>query len=481
MRTNEIKHRAVRSIIALQGRTVFLQAISLVSFFLLGIFLSPKALGIFISVSALMRIFSLFTDLGLGAALVQKNEEIEEEDLKTTFTVQEFLVIVAVGIGILLTPLVSRFVGVDQSGVVLYQVLLLTLFISSLKAIPSILLERRLDFERQVVPQIFESLTFNLIVVALAYKGFEVASYSWAILVSALIGLPIYYYLAPWKVGLGISPGRIRRLISFGLAYQGKNVLAVVKDDLLTFFLSGLVGTAGIGFWGWAQRWAYSPFRLVVDSVTKVTFPAYARIQHQRQLLRSGIERSLFVVSAVLFPILAMAAILLPKLILLVPRYEKWQPALLSFYFLAAGAAVSALSNILVNALDATGRVKTTLGLMVMWVILTWGLTVPFVLWFGFSGIAIASFAVTLTIVLTIYLVNKVVRFSFLGSIWKPAGASVLTAGVVLAALPFLPVSFPAVILLSALGGIIYLGLLILLAKKELAAYLKIIREAYQR
>ena len=366
MEPTEIGHKTIRSIIALTSRTIFLQGISFIAFFLLGIFLSPSAVGVFIAVSALLRIFSLFTDLGLGAALVQKKEELDSEDLRTTFTVQEILVAMVVAIGFLLTSKIAGFAHLDHDGTFLYQVLLVTLFISSLKAIPSILLERKLAFEIQVIPQIIESLVFNFLVVVLAYKGFGVAAYSWSILVSALIGLPIYYLVSPWKVGFGMSTLRAKKLFSYGIAYQAKSFLSVFKDDLLTVFLSNLVGTSGIGYWGWAQRWSYSSFRFLVDSVTKVTFPAYSRVQHEHELLRKGIEKSLFAISSTLFPILTIMAVLIGRLIFLLPQYAKWQPALMSFYFLSLGAAVSGVSNILVNALDATGRVKTTLGLMIV-------------------------------------------------------------------------------------------------------------------
>ncbi len=481
MELEEVKNKAIRGIIALGGRTVFLQATNLIAFFLLGIFLSPGAVGIFIAVSALTRIFTLFTDVGLGAALIQKKESLDKDDLATTFTIQALLVGLVVVAGFFLTPFVSSFANLDKDGIFLYQVLLLTLFISSLKAVPSILLERKLAFEKQVIPQIVEALVFNILVVVLAYKGFGVASYSWAILSSALVGLPIYYLVSPWRVSLGISWPKTKQLLSYGLAYQGKNVLAVIKDDLLTFFLVRQVGTTGLGYWGWAQRWAYSPFRLIVDSVTKVTFPAYSRIQHEREVLKVGIERSLLAISFVLFPILTTIAFLIGPLIQVIPRYSKWEPALPSFYLLCAGAAISALSNVLVNTLDATGRVKTTLSLMLVWIVLTWGLTVSLVAKIGFSGIALASFLVTLTIFLTIYLVNRVVRFRFWGSIYKPAVGCLFMAVTLFLEAAILAPGLGTLVVSGAVGGIIYLLVLFLIARQELLVNIRLVWRAYQK
>lgn len=479
MKPEDVKSRTIRSTVALVGRTVFLQAVSLVALFFLGMFLTPAAVGVFIIVSAVMRVFTLATDLGLGAALIQKDRDIDQADLTTVFTLQEILVLIIIAVGFILTPVVSAYSQLTTDGIFLYHVLLFTIFISSLKAIPSILLERKLAFETQVIPQIAEALVFNVVVVVFAARGLEVAAYSWAVLSSALIGLPIYYLLSPWRVSVGISTDRARHLFSYGIFYQGKNILALIKDDLLTFFLSGLVGSAGIGYWGWWQRWAYAPYRLVVDSVTKVTFPAYARIQSETARLRSGIERSLFMVSIVMFPILALMAVLASRAVLLLPKYAKWSPGLPSFYFLCAGAAISAISGILVNSLDATGRVKTTLALMVMWIVLLWGSTLILVGRFGFTGIAAASFLVSLTIVLTIYLVKRVVAFSFLPNVLPATIGSALLVGTVLLANRFLPVTFLTLGLEVVIGATIYLSVVWILARHRLLENIQIIRDAY--
>lgn len=478
METEHIRNRTIRSIIALTGRTVFLQLVAFGAFFLLGIFLPPSALGIFIAVSALMRIFNFFTDLGFGAALIQKKEELEEADLKTAFTLQEIAVVFAIVLGLLATSKIKSYLGLDQQGVFLYYVLLFSLFLSSLKTIPSILLERHLAFERQIIPQIVEAIVFNIIVVVMAYKGFGVSAYSWAVLLSALVGLPIYYLISPWKVGLGIAANRARQLFSYGFLFQSKSILAVIKDDLLTLFLGGIVGTTGIGYWGWAQRWAYSPFRLIVDSATKVTFPTYSRLQHDSEALRKGIEKSLFSIATILFPVLTMASVLMSRLVTIIPKYSKWEPALPSFYFLCATAAISGLSSILVNALDATGRVKVTLGLMVMWIILTWISTIYFVGRFGFTGIAVASFVVSLTLIITIILVKRAINFSFVRQVF-PAVVGSIGAGVVTNYL--VQTSLFSIIVAGLFGMITYAGIIFLLARTEIKKNFRLVLEAYKK
>lgn len=481
MEHTELKNKAVRGIFALMSRSLFLQVANFVVLNVLAALLGRTNLGIFIAVSAVRDIFNLFIDVGLGAALVQKVEDITHEDLATTFVIQEILVAIVIVVGFLLSPYVGHALSLDASGIFLYQILLVTLLINSFKVIPSILLERKLEFEKQILPQLIENIVFDVIVVFLAWKNFGLSSYSYSIILSSIIGLIAYYLVSPWKPSLRISFPGARKLISFGLQYQGKGYLSVIKDQLLTLYLARSLGFADLGALGFAQRWAYSPYRFIVDSVTKVTFPAYARLQTHQQGLKTGIEKSLFGVSILLFPALVGIALGARLIVHIIPRLFQYQSSLPTLYIFCVQAAVSALSNVLINVLDATGRVKVTLGLMVFWIILTWGLTIVAVSRFGLIGVSSAQLLVSLTIVLTIYITKKVVNFNFLQNIYKPTIATLVMVVVSFLVANALPTNFLSMVSVLGLAGIIYVLVIYLLAKKEIVENLGHLKQIYSK
>ena len=57
---------------------------------------------------------------GLAASLIQKKEQITQEDLKTTFTIQQILVFSLVIIVVLGTSLIKKFYNLDQSSIYLF-------------------------------------------------------------------------------------------------------------------------------------------------------------------------------------------------------------------------------------------------------------------------------------------------------------------------------------------------------------------------
>lgn len=460
--------QSIQGVIALISRQFVLQLISTAAFLLISSVLLPIDIGIYTAVIAMQRIISFFTDFGLGAALIQKKESLTHNDLVTSFTIQAGITLFIFLIVFILKDQIVTYFKLSVQGERLLLALVFTIFISSLKTVPSILLERKIQFQKLVIPQIVESLVFNIVLIVLVLKGFRVDSYTYAFLISSIVGLPFYYYISPWKIGLGIDKKSLKHL-KFGLQFQAKNILATIKDDLLTVILTKFLSFTQIGYIGFAQKIAFITYRYIVDSVTKVTFSSYSRIQERKNIMRKAIEKSLFYVSSAMFPLIAGTIIVSPYIIQYFPKWQnKWEPALISIVFFSLNAAVSSLSGILVNTLDATGRVKTTLNLMVVWTILTWILTPVFIKLWGFNGVAIASFLVTTTIAYTVYLVKQIVDFNFFASIYKPFLATVIMGILVFSFSKIFVHNIITLFFIIMTGGILYLGCFYILAKKEM-------------
>ncbi len=93
-----VKERSVRGIVVLTGRTFFLQILGVIAVGFLAAYLGPFEWGVFAILNAVINFLNYFSDVGLAAALIQKKEHPTETDLRTTFFVQETLVLVIIGV-----------------------------------------------------------------------------------------------------------------------------------------------------------------------------------------------------------------------------------------------------------------------------------------------------------------------------------------------------------------------------------------------
>lgn len=463
-----IKKRSLTGVVALTSRTFILQIIAFAATFLLTIFLSPQIFGVFYVVSAIINFLGYFADIGLAAALIQKKEELTHEDLATTFTIQQILVGSAVTIAFIFSGWIANFYRLDATGLWLLRSLIVSFFLSSLTTIPSILLERKLAFNKLILPQILQTVGFYGVTVVLAWRGYGVTSFTWGVLVRALVGVVAMYIISPWKISLHISKDVARKLLKFGVPFQLNGFIALVKDDLLTVFLGKILPFAQVGYIGWAKKWAEVPLRLIMDSVIRVTFPAFARLQDSKEHLRAAIEKTLLGLSVTMFPITVGLLFFVQPLIGIIPKYAKWEPAIASFYLLTINAIIAGLTTPLTNALNAIGKIKVTLGLMVMWTTLTWLFTVTLIHFFGYYGVSIAFLAVSLTIVVVVKLVKQYVEFSFWKSIIWALVAALLQGVWYFGILRFVPHNLIWLIVSGATGVILYAGAVWVFERKRI-------------
>jgi len=416
----QVKKLAGRGITALISRTFLVQIISFAAAFILTIFLEPSVYGVFYLVSAVINFLSYFSDVGLAAALVQKKTQLDKDDLSTTFTVQQILVFFLLCLLFIFTPFIRSVYNLSSAGIYLLWALGISLFLSSLKTIPSILLERKIQFEKLIIPQIAETLVFNACAVYFAWQGFGLTSFTIAVLARGIVGLVLMYIVAPWRPALKISRASLSHLLKFGLPFQANTFLAVFKDDGMTILLGKIIGSEGLGFLGWGSRWAGLPLRIFMDNVTKVAFPTFARLQHDKQKLILAIEQTLKYLTLITFPVLIIMAFLAYPLILIIPRYTKWLPALFPLYIYLYNSAFASISTVLTNTLNALGQIKSTFKLMLVWTGLTWGLMPIFGIKYGYIGVAIAVGLIATSSVLTIFMVYREVRVNYLRALARP-------------------------------------------------------------
>ncbi|MDO8340578.1 MAG: oligosaccharide flippase family protein [Candidatus Woesebacteria bacterium] len=451
-----VKERSVRGVVILTGRTFLLQIIGLIAQFFLFAYLGGYEFGVFAIVSAIINFLVYFSDIGLAAALIQKKETPTDIDLKTTFFVQQTLIFIIIGIVFLLTPFFVQKYSLTHDGQILLYALSLSLILSSFKSIPSILLERKLEFVKLVFPQILEQIVYNVVLVILAMKGFGLKSFTVAVILRGLVGLVAIYALQPWKPGFAFSKSTLKGLFKFGIPFQINTFLATLKDDGMIIILGGIIGPVGIGIFSFAQKLARLPLTFFMDTVTRVTFPAFSRMQDHKTDLEKSVTRSIFFICLLVFPSLVGIIILAPILVRIVPRYNQWIPALVPLIFISINFLFAAATTQLTNLLNAIGKIKITFYLMIMWTVLTWAF-IPFLaIKYSVIGASVGYSLVGFSSVVAIIVAKKYVNFSVMNSMIKPIIGSFVMGITLLIIRRYLPLNINSMVTLALVGLIVY-------------------------
>ncbi len=416
---SDLKRKSLVSVLSLFFQSGYAAGLGLAANLVLTVLLTPKIFGIYFTVLSVIALLNYFSDIGLAASLIQK-KDLDEKDVSTTFTVQQILIISLVAIGFLLTGFVKSFYDFPEAGIYLYWALLSGFFISSLKTIPSVFLERSVQFQKIVLVQVIENTVFYVSVIICAISGLGLNSFTVSVILRSIVGLVAMYSISFWRPRVGISKKSLKSLLSYGVPFQASSFLALFKDDLITLYLGKVLGFTGLGYIGWAKKWAEAPIRIIMDNITRVLFPVISRMQNDKSRIGRILEKILRYQSLILAPTLLGFAVLMRPLIDIIPRYNKWAPALPIFYIFVASAYLSTYSTPFINLFNALGKVKISLLFMVIWTVTTWVCTPLFTHYFGYYGFPLSQLILAATSILVMIKARSIISFSPLSQIGPP-------------------------------------------------------------
>lgn len=477
MGAHEVRRLAVKGIGAVLVRTMSLRALTFAGNILLARILDPRSFGLFAVVNFVVLIAAFLADMGMGAALVQRKERLTEEDLRTAFTIA-FVVDSLVMAGLLLlAPLLVSIYNLEPQYANAVRVMAATVLVSTFAVVPAIQLERNLRFKELANADLIAQVVYVATAVSLAAAGLHVSAFVIASVVSRVLHTAIVNVVSPWRPRFAVDRPRLRSILSFGVPYQLNGLVLQLKDNFVPTFVAFAAGVQAVGYINWAVGLATNALFLLAV-VSRVTFPTYARLQHDLPALKDSVEKSIKWISATVFPAVFMLAALAHQIVRFLYG-PKWAPGLISFYLLCIPVLASSYSTVMVSALHGLGRAKVVLKLSVIWAIAGWALAVPMTIWIGYNGFALAMAFVSILSVLSVIEMNKVVKISFVRDQVKLA----VIAGVPAIAVWVMSYSVvhgvPSLLALGGFGTLAYIGLLAVTG--EIAEARALVKGALQR
>jgi PST family polysaccharide transporter len=322
--------------------------------------LDPSDFGAFAIAQFAVAFFAYFGDAGFGAALIQKKDQPTQSDLSSIWCLQLLLSGVVVVLVWFAAPLVVRFwPDLPPSGVWLLRALSVDLMLTAARVVPSVLMERELQYGRLSVLEVLITIPYYGTAMVLATAGFGVMSLVCAVIAQGVFGAVGAFVMRPWRPSLMIDRQAVRALLRFGIPYQLKNIIGFVAGAIMPVYAGRALGQRQLGFLNWAQTTAYFPLRLV-EVISRINFPLYSRLQGDRAALAGSIERSVQLCAMATLLFTGVCVGLGPNMVHVVFT-EKWMPAMPLLYVYAVGISIGFLMPLVAPAFDALGHPKTTL------------------------------------------------------------------------------------------------------------------------
>jgi O-antigen/teichoic acid export membrane protein len=430
--------------------------------------LAPTDFGTYAIATFVVSTATLFTDFGLTAALIQKRDAPTPAALRTTFTVRFAL---ALGLVLLLhgasAPLAALFRMSETSRQVIPW-LALVLPVGAIGSISLALLERALAYPRLARIEVAAVFIFHLTAVALAYGGFGVWSFVGAAVASESARAVFLLAAARWPLGFAVDGSVLRAALRFGAPFQLGTWTSLLRDHLASLLAGPLFGPRAVGYLNWAHGVAYHVSQAVTEALGRVSFPSLSRAQGDRETFSRILEKLLRALLLLTTPLLAVTTGLIPWIVTFLYT-EKWAPAIPAFYGFAVRMLGGTVTTPLVAALNAWGRPREALKILVLWTASDWAAALLLTAKYGFAGVAMAyGVSVWLPVIGLIRALAPIASVNWAYALVRPALAGAMTV-VLLRALAEGAVSGLASLLaLAVLGLLAYAVFLLLLERRAL-------------
>jgi len=327
----------------LSSLRVIRKILSLIRLVIIGRILAPSDFGLMGIALLAMSAIETFSKTGYREALIQKKEEINDY-LNVAWTV---LIVRGFTIFILIVSLASYISSFFNTPEVkpLIQVLGFVFFLRAFHNIGVVFFHKELDF-RKVFIYRFLGVSANFIV---AVSTALILRSVWALVLGLLAenvtSLIVSYFIHPYKPRLSKDFKKAQELFGFGKWIFGSSILIFIGEHVDDIFVGRLVSATALGFYQMAYRICNMLETEITKVISGVAFPAYAKIQTQKQRLQNAYFRIMRLTMAITVP-LAVGMVFLAPEFTMIFLGEKWMSIVVLMQLLAiAGLIKSILST----------------------------------------------------------------------------------------------------------------------------------------
>ena len=351
--------------------------------------------------------------LGTSGVIIQR-KDLPDRLLSSLFWLNAgFGLVLTIGLFAAADPLSQLFHRSDVAPII--RVLGVSFIVTAVGAVPSALLNRRMQFDViakvSFVAAIFQAITG----VGMAYAGYG----PWALVISTLVSSVVssvgYWSMTHWFPSFTFdwpaikSHGRMMTNLTFG------NLVAYMVNDADKFIIGRWLGDVSLGYYTMASRFCLYPPHTIVPIVTRVLYPSYSRLQDDDESMQRLMLRASGGIAFITMPLMIGLVVLSAPFVHVVLS-DKWQAAIELIALLAPIGilqSISSGSNGVMLAKDKTHWVFWTSSIRGAATILALMIGIPW----GLRGVAIAYLVVSVPLSMLSYLVaGRLINMPF----WKP-------------------------------------------------------------
>jgi teichuronic acid exporter len=354
----QLKQQAIKSVFWVGSTQTLGQLISaLVATVYLMKILSPEDYGVFGMALSYQAILFILYDLGIGVAIVQK-QNLTEEDIHSAFWFSTTFGVILFALSWYLAVLCGAFYSAHDV-VAPIRVLAISNIFLAIKEVPYCIMAKRFEFKRRGFAELLAGLICMAVSLILAIKGFEY----WSLIIGQLIReiclCILILFLSNWKIRFCFQISSIKSLLRFGIPITGQSLLNYLNQGSDSVIIGRFLGKNPLGYYQTALSIAMMPIQKVIVIANKVAFPVFSQLQSDNEKMKAYFYKVFHLISLFSFPVF-FGLYCVAEEVIVVILDPKWLPSLFvikAFCFIAIFRSYIGFLLIILKAKGNTGAV----------------------------------------------------------------------------------------------------------------------------
>lgn len=349
---DDLKSRSVRGGFSTVTGQVFSFVLNTLSTVVMARLLLPADFGLVAMVTAVTGFVTIFKDLGLSSAIMQRSE-INQKQVSAVFWIN---VLISFGVGLLvacITPFMVSFYNEPRLASITL-VFALSIFITGLSIQHNALMQRQMRFFSLSLIQLGSTLLSLIIGIMLAVLGCGYWSIVAISVSSPLISSVALWIACDWRPSF-YKRDNVSSFLKFGAGIAGFDLINYFSRNADNVLIGKYIGSVALGLYSKAYQLLMLPINQLKNPLTSVALPVLSSLQNDPAKYTSFYTRYLFVLAFFSMPIVMFMGIFAEEIIRIILG-DKWTGAAYIFQLLAITGFIQPIASTQGLVLITTGR-----------------------------------------------------------------------------------------------------------------------------
>ena len=321
---------------------------------------TPEEFGVINIATVFIAFFSVFSDFGLGPAVIQRRD-LTKEDISGVFSLTVWTAAVLSLIFLAAAFPIAGFYGGSRELRVVLMILTANLFFNTLNMVPNALLMKEKRFKFAAIRQLAVQIVCGTAAIVAALLGMGIYALTINPVCSSIIIFIINY--SQYPVRPRFSPGKetIGKVLGFSAFQFGFQLVNYFSRNLDKLLMGRHMSMTELGYYDKSYRLMMMPLQNISYVLSPVMHPVLAQIQDDKEHIAQAYIRVIKLLAYIGFPLTAAMYFMSSDLILFFFG-NQWGPSVPCFRILSLSVAIQIISSSSGSVFQASNDTKRLFG-----------------------------------------------------------------------------------------------------------------------